>query len=419
MNTTLPDELFKDRINFILELAVHLHTSGTTVNRLESALARVARQFNLEVSIWSNPTGIMISFLDPIKGEPYTITRILRLKPGETNLGRLADADAIAEQVMAGTLDIQNGLNKLKAQDQEADLSHTLFRVLCYGLASAMVVSLFPRTGWADLYTSLGLGFLVGLLVQHSSKHTNINDAHEAIGAFLVTLLVSVVACFIAPLSVQSVIVAALITMMPGLMLTQSVNELASQQMVSGSARFAGAVTILMKLVFGSIFATGLVELFDWSFLPNANAPVLPAWMHWLMLLPGSFALAVLFKTNKRDIPIAMAAVLLGFGVMKLCSLVPALINGTIPLAAFLAALVVTVVSNMYAKIYHRPGALIRVPGIILLVPGSLGFHTINIALAHDVNSSLDLAFSVLAALIALVAGILFGNLLVTSRRNL
>lgn len=419
MNSTLPAELFKDRINFILELALHLHTSGTTVNRLESALARVAHKLNLEVSIWSNPTGIMISFLDPEKGEPYTITRIMRLKPGETNLGRLADADAIAEQVMAGTLDIQTGLNKLKVQDQEKSLARLLFRVLCYGLASAMVVSLFPRTGWADFYTSLGLGFLVGLLVQHSSKHTNINDAHEAIGAFLVTLIVSMIACFIAPLSIQSVIVSALITLMPGLMLTQSVNELASQQMVSGSARFAGAVTILMKLVFGSIFATGLVQLFDWSFLPNAYAPVLPAWMYWLMLLPGSFALAVLFKTNKRDMPIAMASVLLGFGVMKLCSLVPAIVNGTLPLAAFLAALVVTMVSNIYARIYNRPGALIRVPGIILLVPGSLGFHTLNIALAQDISSSLDLAFSVLSALTALVAGILFGNLLVSSRRNL
>jgi uncharacterized membrane protein YjjB (DUF3815 family) len=162
-----------------------------------------------------------------------------------------------------------------------------------------------------------------------------------------------------------------------------------------------------------------MVQLLDWQLLPNANAPILPVWMYWAMLLPGSFALAVLFKTNKRDIPIAMAAVLLGFGVMKVCSLVPALVNGVLPMAAFLAALVVTVVSNIFAKKFNRPGALIRVPGIILLVPGSLGFHTLNVALAQDVNSSLDLAFSMLAALIALVAGILFGNLLVSSRRFL
>jgi len=83
----------------MLELAKHLHTSGTSVNRLEGALDRVARKLDLEVSIWSNPTGIMISFVDVLSGDPYTITRVLRLSPGETNLGRLANADAIAEQV--------------------------------------------------------------------------------------------------------------------------------------------------------------------------------------------------------------------------------------------------------------------------------------------------------------------------------
>jgi uncharacterized membrane protein YjjB (DUF3815 family) len=62
---------------------------------------------------------------------------------------------------------------------------------------------------------------------------------------------------------------------------------------------------------------------------------------------------------------------------------------------------------------------LIRVPGIILLVPGALGFRGFNFVLQRDVMLSLDTAFAVLAALIALVAGIMLGNLLVSTRRNL
>lgn len=412
-------DLFKDRVNFILELAAQLHNSGTTVNRLEGALERVARKFNLVVNIWSNPTGIMISFLDPIKGEPYTITRVLRLKPGETNLGRLADADAIAEQVLSGEMNLQEGLSKLQVPDKISGLANKYFRIVCYGLASAMVVSLFPRTGFADLFVSFGLGLLIGLVVQYSSAHTHVNDAHEAIAAFLITLLASVIASFIAPLSLQPVIISVLITLMPGLMLTLAVNELANQQLVSGTARFAGAVMVLMKLAFGSMIASGLILLLDWQFIPNLSLPVLPLWMPWFMVLPGSFALAVLFKTNKNDIPIAMSAVLLGFALMKACSLVPILVNGKLPMAAFISALGVTMASNLFAQKFNRPGALIRVPGIILLVPGSLGFATLNVVFSKDISGSLDLAFSLIAALIALVAGILFGNLLVSSRRYL
>jgi uncharacterized membrane protein YjjP (DUF1212 family) len=412
-------DLFKDRVNFLLELAKQLHISGTSVNRLEGALERVARKFDLVVNIWSNPTGIMISFLDPIKGEPYTITRILRLKPGETNLGRLADADAIAEQVLAGEMNIQEGLIKLQTPDRHTGLANKYFRILCYGLASAMVVSLFPRTGFADLISSFGLGLFIGLLVQHSSTRAHVNDAYEAIAAFVVTLLASAIASFIAPLSLQPVIISALITLMPGLMLTLAMNELANQQLVSGTTRFAGALMVLMKLAFGSMIASGLILLLDLQFMPNLDSPVLPVWMPWFMVLPGSFALAVLFKTNKKDIPFAMAAVFLGFGLMKACSLVPVLVNGSLPMVAFLSALGITMASNLFAQKFNRPGALIRVPGIILLVPGSLGFTTFNVVFAKDISGSIDLAFSVIVALVALVAGILFGNLLVSSRRYL
>ena len=83
------------------------------------------------------------------------------------------------------------------------------------------------------------------------------------------------------------------------------------------------------------------------------------------------------------------------------------------------AGIVVTAAGNVYGRLANRPSALIRVPGIILLVPGSLGFRSFNFVFERDVMLGLDTAFAVLAALIALVAGILFGNLLVPPRRYL
>jgi uncharacterized membrane protein YjjB (DUF3815 family) len=61
----------------------------------------------------------------------------------------------------------------------------------------------------------------------------------------------------------------------------------------------------------------------------------------------------------------------------------------------------------------------VRVPGIILLVPGSLGFRSLNFAFERDLMLGLDTAFAVVTALIALVAGILVGSLVLPSRRNL
>jgi len=114
-----------------------------------------------------------------------------------------------------------------------------------------------------------------------------------------------------------------------------------------------------------------------------------------------------------------MASVWLGYAVTLIANAFPGVVENTLPGGVFFAGMVVTAAGNLYGRYFNRPSALIRVPGIILLVPGSLGFRSFNFVLERDVMLSLDTAFAVITALIALVAGILFGNLLVSPRRNL
>jgi uncharacterized membrane protein YjjB (DUF3815 family) len=206
--------------------------------------------------------------------------------------------------------------------------------------------------------------------------------------------------------------------LMPGLTLTTAVSELTSRQLMSGTARFAGALTVLLKLTFGAVAAAQVVNLVGWTPMANVGE-ALPAWMLWVTLLAGSFAFAVLFKAARRDVLLVMASVWLGFLITRLAQLVPGMTENTLPGGVFVAGMVVTAASNLYGRHFNRPGALVRVPGIILLVPGSLGFRSFNFVFERDVMLGLDTALAVLAALIALVAGILFGNLLAPPRRNL
>ncbi len=68
-------------------------------------------------------------------------------------------------------------------------------------------------------------------------------------------------ASFVAPLNQNTVIIASLIVLLPGLALTNAVNELTSQHLVSGTARFAGAVTTVLKLTVGAVIALYLADL--------------------------------------------------------------------------------------------------------------------------------------------------------------
>jgi len=416
-----PDTLapYLVRVDFVVEMARRLHMYGTSAQRLEGAVTQVARRFAIDADVWSNPTGMILSFPDPERGPAYSMTRVIRLEPGEENLGKLAASDGIVEDVLAGRRDIAEGLLAMRALDRPPGRYARPWTIFSFGLASASVTGLMQRTGWADLLTAAVLGTLIGVLTDVSQSRPRWADAHEALAAFLVTLLATAVATFIAPLSLQGVIIAALIVLMPGLTLTTAVSELTSRQLVSGTARFAGALTVLLKLTFGAVAAAQVVNLLGWQLLPNSGSAVLPAWVPWLTLLAGSFSFAVLFKAARRDMLLVMAAVWLGYAVTRFAAALPGVEDNTLPGGVFFAGMVVTAVANAYGHHFNRPGALIRVPGIILLVPGSLGFRSFNFVFERDVMLGLDTAFAVIAALIALVAGILFGNLLISPRRNL
>lgn len=415
--TAASQSTFEAQSGFVVEVATRLHAYGTTAQRLEGAVKGVAHRLGLDCEVWSNPTGIILSFADPEHGQQRGITRVLRLEPGEQNLGRLAATDAIAEDVLAGRLDPAAGLAALKALDRPPRRLARQLAALSFGLSAASVAALLGAGG-ADVVTSGVIGIVIGVLYVLAAGRPRLSEALEAIAALVATLLAAAVATFIEPLSLKTVIVASLIVLMPGLMLTNAVSELSSQQLVSGTTRFAGALMILLKLTFGTVAGMQLVAVLGWKPMEAVPQPLSPV-AELAALLVAAYAFAVLFQAARRDYPLVMASVLFGYGLTRLGGEVLGLASGSFAGGAFFAGIGVAAASNAYGRWRNRPGALVRVPGIILLVPGSVGFRSLNFVMERDVFLGLDTAFVLLSALIALVAGLLFGNLLVPSRRNL
>ncbi|GIX37122.1 MAG: membrane protein [Silanimonas sp.] len=414
---TIAASPFRHRCNFIVELARRLHACGTSTPRLEGAIRVVSQRLGVHTEIWSNPTGIILSFSTPQNSDGAEITRVLRLSPGDIDLRAMAMVDDIAERVMAGTLEVEAGLQALAVLDRPPTRRRLAATVLAFGLASGSVAALL-RTSVADVLASALIGLLIGLIAVPAAKRPRLNEAIEALAAMIATFVASAIAAFLVPLSLQTVVIASLIVLMPGLMLTTAVAELSSGNWASGTARFAGASVVLLKLTFGTIAATQLVHAIGWQ--PRlASGASLPPYWEWLGLLVGSGAFAVLFGAARRDVPVVMAGAWIGYGLTRIGGEILGLASDHFAGGVFFAGLGVAAISNAYGRIFRRPGALLRVSGIILLVPGSVGFRSLTSVLERDVALGLDTAVAVLAALTALVAGLLFGNLLVPPRRHL
>src|SRR5690606_2609042 len=373
-------EDYAARVAFVVELAEHLHAYGTTAQRLEGAVVAVADELGLECEPMVHPTGMVLSFSDPKRPVGLSdITRVIRAHQGDTDLSKLSAADRIAAEVGAGRLGIADGHAALRALECPPTARANLLSVLVFGLAAASIATMW-RLPWLDIATAVA----------------------------------TLVAAFVAPLNLNTVIISALIVLVPGMSLTNAVNELASQHLVAGTSRFAGAMATLMKLTVGGAVALGIASFAGIEPQVRALRPQ-PGAVEWVGVLAAACSFALLFRTRLRDYPVVILAAVAGYSITRF--------GGQAwggPAGIFLSALLLTAGGNVYARLAGRPGALVRVPGILMMVPGSASLRGVmTLIQQQDAAVGAAAALGVLNILLALIAGLLFGNLLLPPRRNL
>lgn len=405
---------YAQRVAFVSEIASRLHSYGTTAQRLEAALIALSQQLDLDCEPWSNPTGVILSFSDPSKAIGSSdITRVIRLAPGENDLYKLSVADYIADSVASGRMSIAQGHTALRRLDREVDGRGKAMQIFAFGLAAASVAGLW-KLPWLDIATAGVIGLLIGLLTQYTDRRPATKEAGDALAALLAGFVATVVASLVGSLNLNTVIIASLVVLLPGMALTNAVNELASQHWVSGTARLAGAVTTVLKLTVGAVIAVTLTQYLGLEPQVRAVRPQAP-WVEWASLVAAAYAFAVLFKAHVRDYGWVMAAAMAGYVIARYAGQ-----EWGSPAGVFASAMMLTAAGNLFGRTIQKPGALIRLPGIIMLVPGSTSLRGfINLVQQQNVDVGQAALLAVTNIVMALVAGLLFGNLLVPARKNL
>jgi uncharacterized membrane protein YjjP (DUF1212 family) len=414
----IPTSPFDERAGFLFELSRRLHIAGVPAARLEGAVRSTAVALRITCEIWSAPTGLLLSLGDADAPALPQVTRVLRLDPGNVNFAALVEVDRIADEVIAGRMGVRDAFGAFRALDQQRAKGRALATIGAFGLSAAAVAGLL-RTSWLDIAVAGVLGLVIGWLSVLSKPRPDLAAASEAIAAIIATVGAAAFAHFVAPLSIQTVVVAALIVLMPGLTLTTSVTELASQQLVTGTARFAGAMVVLLKMAFGSVAGAQIVSALGWA-PESAVAAALPVGVEVIAVLAASFSFSILFRTSARDVPLVMGSAILGYVLTRAGnSWFGPSDNPTFAAGVFFASFVMAALANLYGRMVGRPGTLVRLPGIMLLVPGSVGFRGLDLLMQRDYTLGLETGVAVIGALIALTAGLLFGSLVVPPRRYL
>jgi uncharacterized membrane protein YjjP (DUF1212 family) len=83
-------------MGFVLRLGRAMHTYGFPAHRIELVLESACHKLGLQGQFFSTPTALFSSF-GPQEEQQ---THLLRVTPGEVNLGKIADLDKAATAVL-------------------------------------------------------------------------------------------------------------------------------------------------------------------------------------------------------------------------------------------------------------------------------------------------------------------------------
>ncbi|MGB0894286.1 MAG: threonine/serine ThrE exporter family protein [Parashewanella sp.] len=404
------DQEFRIKRKFIIKLGKALHKFGTPAYRLEAHLIKVSRSLGLEGNFVISPTSMTFVLHHDAEQE---YNHLARVKPGELDLGSLARADELVEELISGQRNLNESLDRLEDICNRPNPYGVWLTLFAFGL-SAGAFAMLMDTSWNDVFWSALLGFIVFGLTFFAERSAKIAEMLEPLAATLCAFLCCAIVKVDASINIPVVILSGIIVFVPGLALTIGLRELAARDLLSGTARIMDAMMLLFKLYFGAVLGLALGHAVFGKVVPVDSIP-LPANAVWSAVPLLSMSLVIMFKARIKDSPWGIFAGLLAYFSAMLGGLY---IGDSIGM--FFGALAVGVYSNLYARWMNAPASIALLQGIVILVPGSKTYIGLNTLISGETMlNQVEIGSQIFLIFMSLVAGLIFSNVIVPPRKTL
>ena len=385
------------------ELIAGLRRYGAPAHRAEDALRAFTASVDLPIQFHVLPGAVLISNAGT--------AQFLEQEPGLPDLHRLTQLYEIADAVTHRTLTAQEALQRIQAVENQPDPLSTGLRITAFGAASASTVGFFGGAAHDVLASGL-LGALGGAVALLLPRIPGAGRLLFTAAGFVTAIGLGALGS-VWPLTAQAVLVTSLIVLLPGFSLTVALTELATRHRLCGTTGLATSALTLLELGFGVALGTRVSSLF-WDPLTSRAAVVLPPGWEWLSIAVVAISFAALLEARPVHVWHILGACLLALHASRL----GASLLGP-ELGAGFAALVVTLAGNAMSRVSGTPALVWQMPGVLLLVPGAIGFTAVQALMDHDAVGGVQGAFAALMSATALVAGFLLGGALVPPKRVL
>ena len=378
-------------------MGYHLAMSGAETFRVEDTIHRILLAYGVECEVFAIPNSVSVS-LEAANGKPLMIMR--RIGFHGNNLEKMEKLNALSRQICAKKPAVDEAMEWL----HETLASCRTYSTGAFYLGNVLVGIGFCLVFGGALSDCLWAG-LIGLIIGLVTRFMDRREANPFFSTILASCLMALPAYAAAGLgwlkSPDAAIIGALMLLVPGLLITNSMRDIIYGDTNSGIFRIVQVVLTALAIALGTAAAWRLTA---GLYGQTASATMSwPAWAQAAAVFVGCCGFCILFNVHGRGLVLCIIGGAAAWMVYLLC--------GALGCDVYAANLFAAVFAALYAEIMARvrkcPATPYLVIATIPMLPGAGVYYTMSLGLEGSMMASVAKGLQTIGIAGSLAVGIL------------
>ena len=360
-------------------MGYHLAMSGAETFRVEDTIHRILRAYGVECEVFAIPNCVSVS-LEAANGKPLMIMR--RIVFHGNDLEKLEKLNELSRHICEEQPEVDEAMAWL----HQTLAACRTYRTGVFYLGNVLVGLGFSLVFGGTLRDCLWAG-VMGLIIGLVTRFMDRQEANPFFSTILASCLMALPAYAAAGLgwlnNPDAAIIGALMILVPGLLITNSMRDIIYGDTNSGINRIVQVLLSAFAIALGTAAAWRITSgLYG---LPVSTGVVHPFWVQGLAVLVGCVGFAILFNVHGGGMwlctlggvatwMVYLLAQQLGYGVYSM---------------NFFATLVAALYAETMARIRKYPVTSYLVVSTFPLLPGAGIYYTMSLGLAGDFHAAL------------------------------
>lgn len=236
-------EFYQEVMDVCLTAGRLMIEGGSEMYRVEDTMLRIARNAGIkDPRVFATPTCVFMSF------NGGNLAQMKQIRDRNINLELVDRVNALSRRFASRSIDLAELQEKI-AQVADAPSFPMWLQVLGAGILSATLMVLFmDNYDWVDFPGAAVVGAVGFWAYCEFKKYTKVRFLSELIAAMIMGGLAVLINHFFPQVIIDHILIGALMTLVPGLAITNALRDLFMGDLLSGIVRMCEAMLTAVAL---------------------------------------------------------------------------------------------------------------------------------------------------------------------------